>query len=357
MNHSLVSGQQTPPHHPSPAVAEGFRKALFEASRFLGATAPNPPVGAAALDERGEVLAVAAHARAGEEHAEAKLLRLLEEQALLSKIETLIVTLEPCNHFGRTPPCSQAILRHPNIRKVWVGSTDPNETVKGGGILELKKAGLEVQVLESGSELSEACARLIAPFALWIRTKLPYIILKSAHRFQNATERQLAFVNRGSFFRDFSPLAHSMTPEPGYKTFTSVESLRLAHEMRKTSDAIITGVGTVLADLPLFNVRYVPDHPGKARQLLVLDRQKRTPRDWIMRAHHLGFQVKQISTDQALTASLHALGNSGAHEVLVEGGPRVLQYFLKNMNYQEHISFWSTPGEPDLIQRDRLPAS
>src|SRR6478736_5065539 len=91
--------------------SQALERALELAQQFVGATAPSPPVGAAAIDSQGRILSVQAHERAGTGHAEAKVLKDLEARGLLSEIDTLVITLEPCNHTGRTPPCTEAILR------------------------------------------------------------------------------------------------------------------------------------------------------------------------------------------------------------------------------------------------------
>jgi diaminohydroxyphosphoribosylaminopyrimidine deaminase / 5-amino-6-(5-phosphoribosylamino)uracil reductase len=109
-----------------------FGHALQAAVEFEGATAPNPPVGCVILDADGNELAVAAHRAAGQPHAEALAIQKCREAGLAERIHTLIVTLEPCNHQGRTPPCTSAILATP-ARQIWIGAQDPNPHVEGGG--------------------------------------------------------------------------------------------------------------------------------------------------------------------------------------------------------------------------------
>lgn len=218
-------------------IIETMRLACAEARKWLGATSPNPPVGAAALDSEGKILALTAHQRAGELHAEAVLIEQCRRQNLLHLIDTLCITLEPCNHHGRTPPCTEAIIAA-GIKRVALGARDPNPHVKGGGIERLKQAGIEVI---SGINEDE-CRQLISSFAYAVQTGKPFVTLKRA----------------------FDPHG-SMIPPPGQKVFTSPGSLRFAHRLRKKSDAILTGSGTILADNPLFTVREIPDFPGKRR--------------------------------------------------------------------------------------------
>ncbi len=132
----------TPPDVPlDPAAA--LRLAIAAASRFRGATAPNPPVGCCLLDGAGRAVALGAHRRAGTAHAEAAAIAAAREAGTLDRIRTVVVTLEPCNHHGRTPPCTEAILATPAERVV-IGAPDPNPQVAGGGARRLAGAGLAV---------------------------------------------------------------------------------------------------------------------------------------------------------------------------------------------------------------------
>lgn len=294
---------------PQGVIASAFQCALDAAESFRGSTAPNPPVGCAVLDSRGEILAVAAHERAGTAHAEAKALAACREARTLARAHTLIVTLEPCNHSGRTPPCCDAILASP-VRHVWIGSRDPNPNVPGGGAQRLANAGLVVSEISTiAPDLFRKSESLIAPFAKRARTGLPWISIKQALDEEG-----------------------SMVPPPGEKTFTSRASLLLAHQLRKRSDAIITGSGTVLADSPHFTVRHVSDHPEKRRALIVLDRRRRVPRSWLARAATRGFDVEICdSYEDALALS----ASRGALEVLVEAGPSITEYVLGSAQWDE----------------------
>ena len=284
-------------------VLAAFAEALAAAGEFEGATAPNPPVGCVLLDAESNVLARAAHQRAGAPHAEALAIALCDQAGTSHRIHAVVVTLEPCNHTGRTPPCVEAILRTP-ARQVWIGVADPNPKVPGGGAARLAAAGLRVGYL---AELDHPDAaghalmahRLIAPFAKQMRTGLPWVTVKQA-------------LNRDG----------AMIPPKGAKTFTSAASLVLAHQLRKRADAVLTGSGTVLADAPEFTVRRVPDFADKRRFLAILDRRGRVPAAYLEAAQGRGFAVF-IETD--IAAALRHLGQLGALEVLVEAGPSVLQ--------------------------------
>lgn len=309
-----------------------LRSAIEAAQAYRGATSPNPPVGAAALDPAGQILSVRAHTKAGEPHAEASVLKDLRARGIENQAHTLIVTLEPCNHQGRTPACSQGILATPSIRKVIYASPDPNPRVKGGGAEALRQAGLEVELVDSPEARD-----LIAPFSKWSRTGIPWITVKTAWRLENA---QLS----GAQSR-----THGMIPPPGQKTFTSPESLRFAHILRKRADAILTGSGTVLADRPELTVRHIPDHAGKRRFLAVLDRSGRVPADWLEGRKKNGFEPVEGSSVPEI---LEMLGQKGVLEVLVEAGPSLSGFILEQGLWDEHFRIEAgTHGEPDKIYR------
>jgi diaminohydroxyphosphoribosylaminopyrimidine deaminase/5-amino-6-(5-phosphoribosylamino)uracil reductase len=289
-------------------LEKAMQAACAEARKWLGATSPNPPVGAAALDATGNVLAVAAHQRAGTEHAEARLLRQCREQGILGQIHTLAVTLEPCNHHGRTPPCAEAIIAA-GIRHVAIGARDPNPHVKGGGIERLRAAGIDVMDNIAANE----CHALIHAFAYHAKTGKPWVTVKQA------------FDRQGS-----------MIPPPGQKTFTSLESLTMAHRLRKKCDALVTGSGTILADNPLFTVRHVQDHKDKRRFLAILDRRGRVPADYVAMATKRGFDVL-IYRDMG--AAFADLTGKGAQDILVEAGPTLSQAVLDSSSWTMRIAF------------------
>ncbi len=307
------------------AIARAMRLALEKAEGFVGATAPNPPVGCAILDAAGQVLACEAHRKAGLPHAEALAIAACRDNGLTDRIDTIVVTLEPCNHFGRTPPCVDAILATP-ARRVVVGALDPNPRVDGNGLQRLAARGLTVSKIDTldhpdAAELAAACRRLIAPFAKHALTGMPWVTVKRA------------FDRTGG-----------MIPPAGRKTFTSAESLTLAHRLRRRADAVMTGSGTILADRPEFTVRHVPDHPGKRRQLVILDRRERVPAHYIAAARERGFDVS-IAGD--LAEAVAKLGEAGVLEVLVEAGPTLTGAILEVGLWDEDVTI--SQGEPDQV--------
>ena len=313
-----------PPH----AIIEAFARAIDCASAFVGATAPNPPVGCVLLDQDGHPLAAAAHPRAGEGHAEARAIEAATAAGVAERIHTVVVTLEPCNHRGRTPPCTEAILAT-NSREVWIGAPDPNPSVKGGGAARLAQAGLRIAFAcdipgADGTATAAQAERLIAPFAKRVRTGLPWITVKQA-------------LDRTG----------SMIPPRGAKTFTSEASLRLAHALRKRADAILTGSGTVLADRPEFTVRRIPDFPARRRTLVVLDRRALVPDCYLEAAQARGFEVWRAGSAEE---ALERLGTAGALEVLVEAGPALSGDLLERGLWDEHVVIaQGEPGAEDTV--------
>jgi diaminohydroxyphosphoribosylaminopyrimidine deaminase/5-amino-6-(5-phosphoribosylamino)uracil reductase len=295
-----------------------MRQALAVARRFEGATAPNPPVGCVLLDSVGNVLAVAAHQCAGTLHAEARAIEEARTGGNLADIHTLVVTLEPCNHHGHTPPCTEAILATP-ARRVVIGVADPNPNVSGGGAARLKEAGLDVSFFKGDTTQLK---RLIAPFSKRVTQGLPFVTVKQA-------------INRDG----------SMVPPAGQKTFTSQGSLLIAHALRRRADAIITGSGTVLADNPLFTVRHLPDHSDKRRPLYIFDRRRRVPSSYLETAAQRGLDAVIVSD---LEAVLREAAAAGINEILVEAGPQLTAHVLQSLWWDEHVRITQTEGEDKI---------
>lgn len=303
-----------------------MQAAIAAAYKFYGATSPNPAVGAAAIDAEGQIIALAAHERAGTAHAEAKLLADLRATGEpLNRVHALLITLEPCNHHGRTPPCTEAIIVA-GIKNIYFGTKDPNPSVAGNGAKRLQEAG--IQVTEGICE--DACKRLVRSFSHHCRTGRPWLIVKQA-------------LNHDG----------SMLPPTGQKTFTNPESLLLAHELRRSADAILTGSGTILADNPLFTVRHVPDFTHKRRWLLIFDRRNRVPSAWREQAAARGFQVSAPDAPyiHSLSDALEFLGSQGCLEALVEAGPSLTKSVLESGLWNEHVVIQHGKSGEDQITR------
>lgn len=303
------------------AADERFMQlAIAEAKKGLGRTHPNPAVGAVIV-KRGEVIATGFHARAGTAHAEANALLLAGPKA---RGATLYVTLEPCDHFGRTPPCTQAILEHGVARLVF-GSNDPNPLVNGKGLRRLRKAGVEVM----GGVSKQACDALNEPFFKVMTQGLPFVTLKAAM----TLDGKIA------------------TAAGASKWITSEAARRRAHELRNRVDAIVVGAGTVIADDPQLTTR-LPG--GRDPVRVVLDPELRTrptakvytsgsaatkvvttrSRDSYRARAFLkaGVQVVTVREHRGaldLEATLKTLATEGILHLLVEGGARTTASFLR----------------------------
>ncbi|QSX41716.1 bifunctional diaminohydroxyphosphoribosylaminopyrimidine deaminase/5-amino-6-(5-phosphoribosylamino)uracil reductase RibD [Shewanella cyperi] len=201
-------------------------RAIMLARRGSYTTRPNPNVGCVIVDSDGAIVGEGWHIRAGGPHAEVHALRQAGDKA---RGATAYVTLEPCSHYGRTPPCAKALIEH-GLKRVVVAMTDPNPEVAGRGIKLLQDAGIEV---ESG--LLEGDARSLNPgFLSRMERKRPYVRVKLAASIDGKT----ALANGES------------------KWITGPEARRDVQRLRAQSCALITGIGTVLADDPSLNVRH-----------------------------------------------------------------------------------------------------
>ena len=296
--------------------------ALRLAERAKGFTSPNPMVGAVVVGQGGELIAEGWHEGPGLPHAEAVALARAGERA---KGAVLYVTLEPCSHFGRTPPCADAVIRA-GIAHVVAATVDPNPQVNGRGIELLKRAGIGVTV-----GVMEREATLInRAFFTWIKKRRPYVHLKLAQ----SLDGKAATATRES------------------KWITGEAARNDAHLVRSEVDAIIVGVGTVLADDPLLTAR--PGGKAAVRQprRVVLDSLARTPPGARLVREEPGRTVIAVTerADPAAIGALRAAGvlvwvdptgtervhipallahlaAEGVTHALVEGGPTVAGAF------------------------------
>jgi diaminohydroxyphosphoribosylaminopyrimidine deaminase/5-amino-6-(5-phosphoribosylamino)uracil reductase len=202
-----------------------MRAALGFARKGLGKTSPNPTVGAVIV-RKDQVVAAGFHRKAGAPHAEVEALNQLGGKARQG--DTLYVTLEPCNHHGRTPPCTQAILEK-GVRKVVVGMRDPNPRVAGGGCDYLSGQGVEVVT----GVLEGECRRLNEWFVTYVTKGRPYVIAKTAMTLDGWTA---------------TSTGHS-------RWVTNERSRDWVHRLRSQVDGILVGVGTVMVDDPLLSTR------------------------------------------------------------------------------------------------------
>lgn len=232
---------------PEPARLRGdahfMALALREGMKGVGLSSPNPPVGCLLVREQ-RILGRGVHTRAGDPHGEIMALRDAESRGETIKGATAYVTLEPCCHHGRTPPCTEALIRA-GVSRVVVGARDSNPRVDGGGFAILRSHGVEV---EEGC-LEDSCTRFHAPFFKMIRSGLPWVVLK------------LALGSDGG-----------IGPEGQSTAITSEAVQQLAHALRRASEAIVVGRQTVAVDDPLLTDRWPASTlPHRIFRRIVLD--------------------------------------------------------------------------------------
>ena len=319
MNSSLTSVDQAQ-----------LRRALELAERGRGRVSPNPLVGAVVVRD-GTVIGEGFHAELGGLHAERAALADCRERGEDPAGATMYVTLEPCAHQGRQPPCVEAILEA-GMGRVVIASEDPSEKAAGRGPGILRDGGVEVE-FAGGSEAT-AARRLNQPFRKHARTGLPLVVLKMAMSLDGQT-----------------------ATAPGDSPWISgPESRDLVHRWRAESDAIAVGIGTALADDPLLNARI-----DGARQPLrvIFDSQARLPLDsqllktvdqapvLVITSHDapgerlsaLGHAGAETISAENIEAALRALGRRGVTSLFLEGGRTLASAFLAADQIDESRTF------------------
>ena len=303
----------------TPGQERYMRLALREAGRGLGRTSPNPAVGAV-LVKGGRVVGRGHHARAGAPHAEVMAIR---DAGPGARGADLYTTLEPCDHVGRTPPCSLAILEA-GVRRVFSGSSDPNPRVNGRGLRRLRRAGVEVEV----GVLREACDALNEPWFRFITTGRPHVTLKVA----STLDGRIATASGDS------------------RWVTGPEARAHVHRLRNGVDAVLVGAGTARADDPRLTAR-LPGGRGRDPLRVVLDSRLELPAS--LRLFHprspAPTLVAHVSGTPPASPSrgvdfvrcrarrgrvdlrdlLARLGERGVTTLLVEGGAEVNRSFLE----------------------------
>ncbi len=294
-----------------------MKMALSLAERGRGWTSPNPMVGAVIVKD-GKVVGKGFHEAVGRPHAE---INALEEAGENAKDATLYVTLEPCNHAGRTPPCTEAILKS-GIKRVVAGMRDPNPQVAGGGLDLLKRRGLETTV---GVDEKE-CHRLNEAFVKYVTTGLPFVTLKCA-----------------------ATLDGCMATRTGdSKWVTNSRSRQFVHELRHAVDAIMVGIGTIVKDNPQLTTR-LEGRRGSDPVRIVLDARLSIPLEskllhlssdsdtWIVTGHAVSPEKRKLVERSGvrllsvncqddlidLQALVRKLGEMEITSLLIEGGSRV----------------------------------
>ena len=260
-----------------------MRTALAAAAAVRSSTSPNPWVGAAVVSTDGTLVGVGATEPPGGRHAEIVALRAAGDAA---NGATLVCTLEPCSHHGRTPPCTDAIIAA-GIHRVVVAISDPDPRVAGSGIDALRRAGIEVQL----GILAEHAEDQLAPYLHHRRTGRPYVVCKLAMSVDGGIA----------------------APDGSSQWITCDEARRDAHRLRAESDAILVGAGTVRADDPALTVRHVEgDDPLRV----------------VLGSAPLDAKVHPcVEWDGGLDDLLDDLGGRGVVQLMVEGGAGVVGSF------------------------------
>jgi diaminohydroxyphosphoribosylaminopyrimidine deaminase/5-amino-6-(5-phosphoribosylamino)uracil reductase len=259
-----------------------MRQALEIAQYAIGRTSPNPMVGAIIVNQ-GRIVGQGWHRQAGTPHAE---IHALAQAGNLAEGATVYVTLEPCSHCGRTGPCTEALIQA-KVRKVVVAMNDPNPLVAGKGVAKLRAAGIEV--IED--VLAAEAAKVNEVFIKWISCQLPFVTLKTAM----TLDGKIATYSGNS------------------KWITGAGARRRVHELRDVYDAIMVGIGTILADDPELTTRL--NHWGKSPIRIVIDSTCRTPLTAKVVADKLVRTIVAV-TSRAPAERVHALQEAGVEVII-----------------------------------------
>lgn len=309
-----------------------MRRALTLARKGVGRTAPNPAVGCVIVRD-GQVVGQGWHKKAGSPHAEVLALQQAGERA---RGADLYVTLEPCSHFGKTPPCSEALIAA-GVQRVVVGMVDPYKQVSGQGIEQLRRAGIIVEV----GLLEAECRELNKGFIKYVTTGLPYLIYKSAM----TLDGNIATVTGNS------------------RWVTGEESRTYVHRLRDVCDAVMVGVDTIIVDNPQLTVRHVR---GRSPLRVIVDTRLRTPESVTVLTGPLAKKtiIATCETDPtvhhryekqgatvlvceeydgrvSMRDLLTKLGRFGIQTILLEGGSRLAGDTIKNNLIDECIFFYA----------------
>ena len=301
-----------------------IKRCIALAKNGFGTTYPNPMVGSVIV-YNDQIIGEGWHKKAGEPHAEVNAVRSVKDKSLLKKA-TIYVSLEPCSHFGKTPPCCDLIIAN-EIPNVVVGTVDPNEKVAGNGIKKLIAAGANVTV----GILEKECHELNKRFFTFHNKKRPYIILKWA-------ESQDGF------------LAPEKQADQERKPIwiTNAYSRQLVHKWRSEEQAILAGTQTVVDDNPKLNTR---DWSGNSPVRVVLDQNNRISRDsfifddsvktMIFTKSEINFSAENTTFEiidfnqNIIPQVLAVLHQNQIQSIIIEGGLNTLQAFIDQDMWDE----------------------
>ncbi|WP_029272659.1 bifunctional diaminohydroxyphosphoribosylaminopyrimidine deaminase/5-amino-6-(5-phosphoribosylamino)uracil reductase RibD [Flavobacterium sp. KJJ] len=301
-----------------------IKRCIELAKNGFGTTYPNPMVGSLIV-YNGQIIGEGWHKKAGEPHAEVNAVRSVKDKSLLKKA-TIYVSLEPCSHFGKTPPCCDLIIEN-KIPNVVVGTVDPNEKVAGNGIKKLLEAGINVMV----GILEDECNELNKRFFTFHQKKRPYIILKWAE-------------SQDGFLAPEKELNQERKPV----WITNTYSRQLVHKWRSEEQAILAGTQTVIDDNPKLNVR---DWAGNNPVRVILDQNNRISRDSfvfdnsvktiVFTKSEISFSVEKTSFEvidfnqNIIPQILAVLHQNQIQSIIIEGGLQTLQSFIDQNTWDE----------------------
>ena len=284
-----------------------MRRCLQLAAMAEGHTSPNPMVGAVVVCN-GRIIGEGYHRKCGEPHAEVNAIASVSDKSLLSQ-STIYVSLEPCSHYGKTPPCCDLIIAS-GIPRVVVGALDPFPAVSGRGVRRLREHGIEVIT----DVLRDECMWLNRKFMTFHGKGRPYITLKWAQSSDGYIDRERA------------------TTEPPTQFSTPV-TRAWSHRLRATNDAILVGTNTVIADNPSLTTRY---WSGKNPLRITLDRNGRIPTcASILDGSTPTLLLGEENTASTPEAIIRCLKERNIHSLIVEGGSMILQSFIDSGLWDE----------------------
>jgi diaminohydroxyphosphoribosylaminopyrimidine deaminase/5-amino-6-(5-phosphoribosylamino)uracil reductase len=291
-----------------------MKRCIELAKNGLGTTYPNPLVGSVIV-HNGKIIGESWHRKSGEAHAEVNAVNAVKDKSLLNEA-TIYVSLEPCSHFGKTPPCCDLIIAN-RIPNIVVGTIDSNSKVAGSGILRLKEAGKNVTV----GILENECRGLNKRFFTFHEKKRPYIILKWA-------ESQDGFI---------APLSKA---EQKPIWITNEFSRQLVHKWRSEEHAILVGSQTVIDDNPRLDVR---DWSGNNPIRIVLNQNNRISKEshiFDNRSKTIVYTAETLGFGERTAAQIASqLYKDNIQSVIIEGGRRTLQAFIDENLWDEVRQF------------------
>lgn len=302
-----------------------------------GLTYPNPMVGSVIV-HNGKIIGEGFHKKHGTPHAEVNAINSVKDQSLLSE-STLYVNLEPCAHYGKTPPCSLLIIEK-KIKKVVIGCVDSFSEVSGKGIEMLKNAGVEVVIGILENESRELNRR----FFTYFEKQRPYIILKWAQTLDGLID-----------------IKRTETADNRPTWISNAQSLRLVHKWRSREQAILVGSETALKDNPSLTVR---NWSGKNPHRIVIDRNNKLPKNLAIfddRAETTVFtskksdnknEVEIINYDNPIPEIIDFLYKKGIQSIIIEGGATILSLFINQNLWDEARVF---VGDKTFVKGTKAP--